>query len=269
LGDALRFGSHVDLRQAITLILAIAGGLFSPHAEAVEAAAAKKTYVAFFMGQGGYVFSWGIPMLASRAHELGLEADIFHYYDLRAAWKKLARKKKQGYKVALVGYSLGNTTTTYIQKHVEIDLLLAIAQSSLGRNYRINKGSTKRSVLWWGPDFLSNAGLSNGFDEINYINNLHLWIDVDPRVVNSVLAELWDLKQEKNDPVPVPQPIRNTPDSGAAILVASADDQRPPVKLPISQDATCRQCWGFQESWLPNAPAIARSHALQYIASRN
>jgi len=54
------------------------------------------------MGQGGYVFSWGIPMLASRAHELGLEADIFHYYDLRAAWKNLARKKKQGYRVAWV-----------------------------------------------------------------------------------------------------------------------------------------------------------------------
>lgn len=266
----MRFRSRVDLRQAVTLILAIAGALFSPRAEAVEAPAAKKTYVAFFMGQGGYVFSWGIPMLAARVHALGLEADIFHYYDLRAAWKKLARKKKQGYKVALVGYSLGNTTTTYIQKHVEIDLLLAIAQSSLGRNYRINKGHTKRSVLWWGPDFLSNAGLRNGFDEINYINNLHLWIDVDPRVVNSVLAELWDLKQEKDEPVPVPQPIRNRPDSGAAILVASADGDRwPPVKLPISKDATCRQCWGFQESWGPNAPAIARSHALQQIASRN
>ena len=225
----MRFRSRVDLRQAITLIFAITGALFSPHAGAVETSATKKTYVAFFMGQGGFVFSWGIPMLASRAHELGLEADIFPYYDLRAAWKKLARKKKQGYKVALVGYSLGNTTATYIQKHVEIDLLLAIAQSSLGRNHRINKGNTKRSVLWWGPDFLSNAGRKNGFDEINYINNLHLWIDVDPRVVNSVLAELWGLKQGKIEPAPLPQPIQNTPDTGAPILVASADGDRWPV----------------------------------------
>jgi len=125
-------------------------------------------------------------------------------------------------------------------------------------------------VLWWGPDFLSNAGRKNGFDEINYINNLHLWIDVDPRVVNSVLAELWDLKRGKIGPAPVPQPIQNTPDTGAAILVASADGDRwRPVKLPISQDATCRQCWGFEESWRANASSIARNHAFQHIASHN
>lgn len=262
----MRFRSHTDLRQAIIVIFIVTGALFAPRAEAVEAIAAKKTYVAFFLGQGGYLFSWGIPTLASRAHQLGIEADIFQYYDLRAVWKKLARKKKQGYKVALVGYSLGNTTATYIQKHIEIDLLLAIAQSSLGRNHRISKGNTKRSVLWWGPDFLSNAGRKNGFDETNYINNLHLWIDVDPRVVNGVLAELWDLKRRKFGPSTVP---RDTPNENAAILVASADGDRwPPVKLPISQDATCHQCWGFEESWRPVPPSIARSSGRQAIASR-
>ena len=161
---------------------------------------AKKTYVAFFLGQGGYIFSWGIPYLAAQAQSLGIETEIFRYYELRSAWKTISQKKAEGYKIGLVGYSLGNTTATYLQKHLEVDLVLAVAQSSLGRNHLIKKRNTRRSVLWYGSDFLSNAGLRNGFDEINYVYNTHSLMDVDPRVVKPVLDELQDLAQlEKSD----------------------------------------------------------------------
>jgi hypothetical protein len=35
----------------------------------------------------------------------------------------------------------------------------------------------RRSVLWYGPDFLSNAGLQDGFDKVNYVNNVHLMMN--------------------------------------------------------------------------------------------
>ncbi len=158
-----------------------------------DKAAAAKTYAAFFLGQGGYMFSWGMPYLAAQARELGVETDVFGYSDVGVAWKKIARKKEEGYKIALVGYSLGNTTITYLQRHIEVDLLLAMAESSLGANHQIKKQNTKRAVLWYGPDFLSNAGVKDGFDETNYIDRSHLWMDVDQRVVTGVLGELKTL----------------------------------------------------------------------------
>jgi hypothetical protein len=258
---ALQFGSRT-WRRAITLVLTVGGALVSPvRAPAAAVPAPEKAYVAFFLGQGGYLFSWGIPYLASQARELGIETDIFRYSELRSAWRKITRKKADGYKIALVGYSLGNTTTTYLQRHLEVDLLLAIAQSSLGQNHHIKKGNTRRSVLWYGPDFLSNAGLKNGFDEINYVYNLHLLLDVDPRVVRSVLGELKDLVQsEKNDG----SDLAARPIDPQAASVAQADglagvEPAPtsivsgrwlPLSLPISRDVSCTRCWGFQETWL-------------------
>ena len=254
-----RFRSRI-----LALALALSGGaVVSPErATAVEAPTPKKTYVAFFLGQGGYIFSWGIPYLAAQAHNLGIETGIFRYYELRSAWKKITQKKAEGYKIGLVGYSLGNTTATYIQKHLEVDLLLAVAQSSLGRNHLVKKRNTRRSVLWYGPDFLSNAGLKNGFDELNYVYNTHLLMDVDPRVVKPVLDELQDLAQfEKSDRT---EAASRTSDQ--TIRVASADDgiltgstrtpmtvgggQWVPHMFPINEDVTCARCWGFQETWL-------------------
>src|SRR5580704_14425697 len=191
---ASKSGSHIDRRQAMLGMLAAGGAVVSPVPSlAVAVPTPEKTYAAFFLGQGGYLFSWGIPYLASQARGLGMETDIFGYSDVRAAWTKISRKKKDGYKVALVGYSLGNTTITYLQKYMEVDLLLAISESSLGRNHPIKKENTRRSVLWYGPDFLSNAGLKDGFDRINFVDRFHLWIDVDPGVVQGALGELKDL----------------------------------------------------------------------------
>ena len=260
MAKGFRFRSHIW-----ALALALSGGaVVSPErATAVEAPTPQKTYVAFFLGQGGYIFSWGIPYLAAQAQNLGIETGIFRYYELRSAWKEITQKKAEGYKIGLVGYSLGNTTATYLQKHLEVDLLVAVAQSSLGRNHLIKKRNTRRSVLWYGPDFLSNAGLKNGFDKTNYVYNTHLLMDVDPRVVKPVLDELYDLAQlEKSDR----SEMASTTTDQQTIRVASADDgiltsstrtptavgegQWVPYMFPISEDVTCARCWGFQETWL-------------------
>lgn len=260
MAKGFRFRSRI---LALALALSVNAVVLPERTMAVEAPTPQKTYVAFFLGQGGYIFSWGIAYLAAQAQNLGIETGIFRYYELRSAWKKITQKKAEGYKIGLVGYSLGNTTATYIQKHLEVDLLLAVAQSSLGRNHLVKKRNTRRSVLWYGPDFLSNAGLKNGFDEINYVYNTHLLMDVDPRVVKPVLDELYDLAQlEKSDRTDLASRTNNQ----QTIRVASADDgiltgstrtptlggggQWVPYMFPISEDVTCARCWGFQETWL-------------------
>ena len=261
---ASKSGSHIDRRQAILGMLAAAGGAaVSPvPASAVAVPTPEKTYAAFFLGQGGYLFSWGIPYLASQARGLGAETDIFEYSDVKTAWAQVSRKKKDGYKIALVGYSLGNTTITYLQRYLEVDLLLAISESSLGQNHRIKKENTRRSVLWYGPDFLSNAGVEDGFDKVNYVEAFHLWMNVDPRVVNGVLGELQDLVQwEKNDAPAVaarpaaPQMTRLAQADGATtgavpVSAPSVSDGWQPLRRPNTRDVTCMECWGLEPASL-------------------
>jgi hypothetical protein len=152
----------------------------------------KGVYTQFFRGKGGPLFSWGIPHMADQAKAFG-PVDVFNYTDVAAAERNLRPMRAFGYKIALVGYSLGNTTTTYLQTLYPVDLLLAIAESTLGQNHPINKKHTKRAVLWYGPGILSSAGTHDGFDETYYIDAMHLWMDVSPTVANGVRAELAKL----------------------------------------------------------------------------
>ena len=254
-------GSGIDRRQVVTGVLAAAAGWLAAPARplALGVAAPEKAYGAFFMGQGGYFFSWGIPYLAAQARALWLETDIYGYSDLTPAWKKIAQKKRDGYKIALIGYSLGNTTITYLQRHFEVDLLLAISESSLGRNHPIKKENTRRSVLWYGPDFLSNAGLNDGFDEIKYINNLHLWMDVDPRVVKGVIGELKGLMEAEKiqeagaiarttaaEPIKVAQVDAITAPASPYPRNAFAGPLVP--SRTLTRDITCTECWGLAQS---------------------
>src|SRR5262245_41259884 len=234
---ALRLYSRIDRRQAILGMLAAGGVAALPlEVQAIPAPGTAKAYAAFFLGQGGYLFSWGIPLLESSARKLGFATDVFSYTDVNPAWTSIVRKRKDGYKIALVGYSLGNTTTTYLQRYLPVDLLLAISESSLGRNHPIKKENTKRSVLWYGPDMLSNAGVHDGFDETNYIENLHLLMDVDPRVVRGVLDELKRfVAPERHDErivavnAPAPKPVVS-PVNGENVTVPA---QRPSAgRLP-------------------------------------
>lgn len=155
-----------------------------------------KVYAQFYMGQGGYIFSLGIPQLAKKANALGITTDVYRYVDYNPGITKYQQMRAAGYKTALIGYSLGNTTTTLIQTYEPTDLLCAIAQSSLAgsNNRHINKKNTKRSVLWYGYDVLSDGGVENGFDVKVYLPITHLWFDFDSRVVNGVLKELTDLR---------------------------------------------------------------------------
>src|SRR6516225_8889999 len=92
---ALGLSSRIDRRQALMGLMASAGTLAMPTcASAVGVPAPEKSYAAFFLGQGGYWFSWGIPYLASQAQELGMETDIFEYSAVNEAWKKITQKKK-------------------------------------------------------------------------------------------------------------------------------------------------------------------------------
>jgi hypothetical protein len=254
---ALRSRSRIDRRQAVLGMLAAGGAAALPvEASAVPSPDTEKAYVAFFLGQGGYLFSWGIPLLESEARRLGLATDVFSYTDLKPAWTNIVRKRKDGYKIALVGYSLGNTTTTYLQRYLAVDLLLAIAESSLGRNHPIEKKNTRRSVLWYGPDRLSNAGVHDGFDETNYIETLHVLMDLDPRVVSGVLGELKSFvaparhdEQVVAANAPAREPIVTPTDN----KIAAPPAQRlsagwlPPTNI-ITPDVTCTSCWGFAQS---------------------
>jgi hypothetical protein len=261
---ALRFCPRIVLRRARQGILGllVAGATAALPVEApaaaISAPAVEKAYVAFFLGQGDYLFSWGIPVLESEARKLGLATDVFSYTDVTAAWTSIVRRRNDGYKIALVGYSLGNTTATYLQRHLPVDLLLAISESSLGRNHPIKKENTRRAVLWYGPDMLSNAGVHDGFDDINYIDTSHLMMDLDPRVVTGVLDELKSLVAPKrrdetpvmaNVPVPVPRPnvfpVNNFPISDKTVTAAAPSaGWLPPVNV-ITPDVTCANCWGF------------------------
>ena len=81
---ALRLSSRIGRRQALLGLMATAGALASPmDVSALGVPAPEKSYAAFFLGQGGYWFSWGIPYLASQARELGMEAEIFQYSAVR------------------------------------------------------------------------------------------------------------------------------------------------------------------------------------------
>lgn len=256
---ALRFCSRIDRRRVMLGMLAAGSAAALPgEAAAVPAPGTEKAYAAFFLGQGGYLLSWGIPHLESEARKLGLATDVFSYSDLKAAWTNIVRRRKDGYKIALVGYSLGNTTTTYLQRHLAVDLLLAISESSLGLNHPIKKENTKRSVLWYGSDMLSNAGVHDGFDETNYIESLHLLMDLDPRVVRGVLDELKSLvaPQRRDEQIvaaktPLPKPI--VPSIHDKIATTPAPAQLPSAGWPprpniSAPDVTCTKCWGFAQS---------------------
>jgi hypothetical protein len=163
-------------------------------------------YAAFFMGQFGYLFSMGVPILAAKARARGVAADVYGYTEIDRARVNLGKYRQRGAKLALVGYSLGCTTATWLQTLMPIDLVICIAESTLGENHPINH-STKRAVLYSGPDFLSSAGQHDGFNKVVEVDALrmpllavpvlsHVLIPFTDPVTNGVLDELAKLTKE-------------------------------------------------------------------------
>jgi hypothetical protein len=154
-----------------------------------------KLYAAIFMGQGGWLFSNGCYRIRDKLKATGVVAEVFRYVDVVPAAKQIAAYRQAGYKIVLIGYSLGNTTATYIQEHTPIDLLLCVGMSELAgpNNHAINHKMTKRSVLWAAPGPLSSAGKTLGFDAIHEVKMPHLWMDFDDGVTNGILQEVGKL----------------------------------------------------------------------------
>jgi hypothetical protein len=146
-------------------------------------------YGIFIMGQGGGFTSPGLYEMADVARSIGLRSDVFEYDDIITIQNKV--KANHGVKLIGVGYSLGCSTVTWLQKYYPFELILCIAASTLGLNYEINKENTKRSVLWRVPDtILSGAGSNLNFDVIHDMDQFHLLMDLSPVVQTGVLNEI-------------------------------------------------------------------------------
>ncbi len=140
---------------------------------------------------GSVLLSWGIPHIAAQVAAIGVKVETFDYTDAELGLTRVKQFRKEGCKIALLGYSLGNTTTTYIQSLEPVDLLLGIAESEFGWNHPLNKKNTKRACLWYGPGLLSCAGTTDpGWDRKQFILEPHLLMDTDPVVCNGVIEEL-------------------------------------------------------------------------------
>jgi hypothetical protein len=260
----MRVFSRIDRRQVILGMVSAVGAVALRSEAPAAPAPDTRAYVAFFLGLGDYVFSWGIPLLEAEARKLGFATDVFRFNEVDAARTSIVRKRKEGYKIALVGYSLGNAAATYLQSQLAVDLLIAISESSLAGNHPIKKENTRRSVLWYGPDLLSNAGVDDGFDETNYIESLHLLMPLNSRLVRGVVNELKSLvspeKRDKqfvvtNAPAPkrIASPIADRIGTGPAPAQRRSTGWLPATNV-IMPDVTCMECWGFTQSLGPARP---------------
>jgi hypothetical protein len=161
----------------------------------------QSVYAAFFLGQGGYVFSIPFAAIAEKAKAQGIDVDVFAYSDLWRA--QAALDARDASKRAVIGYSLGVTAATYLQTRMKVGLLISVAASTLAGddNHSVNHANTERSLLFRGTDFLSSAGLHDGYDEVVNVTAgfgipiwSHLNIPANPIVIDGVLAELAKLQ---------------------------------------------------------------------------
>lgn len=160
-------------------------------------------FVACFEGQFGPFLSPGIPYMSGQLNkQLGIIADTYQYQNVHDALMNIQHYRSLGYKIMLVGYSLGCSTITWIQQYYKVDTLIAIAESTLALNYKIVPANTKRAILYYGTDFLSRAGQDDpGYvQKIPVDHNLipilqHLSIDVTGLVIQGVLAECAKLQK--------------------------------------------------------------------------
>lgn len=162
----------------------------------------NKVHVSIFLGQGGWTTSAGFGHLSYLLGKLGVECDVYRYQDYQLADTKIKEKLKDGYKIAVLGFSLGNSAGTYLGTFDHIDLLICLFESSLAQNYKINHHNVVHSVLYHGQDFLSNAGWADGFDERINVEITpvtipvldHLLGQFDQSIINGITTRIYNLQ---------------------------------------------------------------------------
>jgi hypothetical protein len=147
-----------------------------------------RLYVPCIMGQFSYLFSGGVPIIASRLRGLGITAETFAYGSVSLIEAQCRSYQNAGYSLGLVGFSLGTSTADYLQRFLHVELMVCLAESSLEQTFKINHELCKRSVLWHGPDFLSDAGGADGFDVIEVTYLPHLLIPYSPTIQSDILS---------------------------------------------------------------------------------
>lgn len=159
----------------------------------------NKVFVSLFMGQGGFIFSSGIPLLAGKLQKQGATTIVYGYTEIDSALTNIAKYRKLEYKIVLVGYSLGWSTTSYIQTKVPVDLAIGIAASTLGENYQINHKNTAHSMLYAGFDFLSSGAMHDGIDEVIRVKSIlppiveHLSLPFSEQVTSGIINKITEL----------------------------------------------------------------------------
>lgn len=156
---------------------------------------------AVILGQGGWLTSAGIGVLAQRIAAMDVATQTFQYQDWVGAEAFVKARSAAGDKVAVVTYSLGGSTGTYLGTRDKIDLLICVFLSSLAENYPVNKANVAHSVLFIGQDFLSDAN-SGGFDEVVNVTVTPVTIPIldhllgqdEEVVIEGVLSRIAKLK---------------------------------------------------------------------------
>lgn len=165
----------------------------------------------FYLGQGGYAFSMAWAALAEKVKATGVDVAIYPYTQSAEGARWLTgRDFYTGvkHKLAACGYSLGVSAATFLQASdgtlggIGLDLLISVAPSTLADNFLVNHNKTKRSRVFRGTDFLSSAGLHDGYDEVTNVTAgfgvpvwSHLMLPASSIVIDGVLAEFAKLQK--------------------------------------------------------------------------
>jgi|SRR4029077_832283 len=164
---------------------------------------AGRGYIAGVYGQGpiwglswgGWMTSNGITRSVARAKSTyGLDGDCFNFNDVLGVDDRIKYYQALTLPTILLCYSLGVTFGTWYQTGHQINLLICIAGSRLGKNYPIHEGHCDRSVLIRGGGVMSDWGKTAGFNRVEDVPGVpHLLMDFAPAVTNIVMQEIGNI----------------------------------------------------------------------------
>jgi hypothetical protein len=153
-----------------------------------------------FLGQFGYTFSMGMVYLANKLRGIGADTQIFSYKEFERGRDWIKYKQHHSIKVVGIGFSLGNTSLTYLlNTGTTTDAALCIAMSLYAgpNNRQITHLACPRRCLWFNPDRdeqMSAGGQQLTWDQKVEVHIPHFYMPMHPTVVAGVLAEVKKLQ---------------------------------------------------------------------------